>query len=63
MFYTVAATAKLLGVNPSTIYKEIKSKRLGAIRLGGPDSKRPAVRIPAESLKAWEAALLLEAQK
>lgn len=62
MYFNVSAVAKLLGVTNATIYKEIHAKRLGAIRLGVAGSKRPAFRVPEESLRAWEA-LLLEEQK
>ena len=53
-YLSVNAVAKLFGVESRLIYKEIAQKRLPAIKLGDPTSRRPVIRIPREALQHWE---------
>ena len=53
-YLTVEAAAKRFGVHARLIYKEIAEKRLPAVKLGAPGSRRPVIRIPLEALEHWE---------
>ena len=57
-FFGVADVADRWGVNQNFIYNLIKSGELPCLRLGNPGTKRPVIRIPLNSLEAWEAAQL-----
>jgi excisionase family DNA binding protein len=53
-YLTVEAAAKRFGVHARLIYKEISQKRLPAVKIGAPGSRRPVIRIPLEALEHWE---------
>jgi excisionase family DNA binding protein len=53
-YLSVGAAASRFGVHSRMIYKEIAEKRLPAIKLGDPNSRRPVIRIPIEALQRWE---------
>ena len=53
-YLSVNAAAKRFGVESRFIYKEVAQKRLPAIKLGDPRSRRPVIRIPLEALQRWE---------
>ena len=54
-YLSVKDAAKRYGLNPRTIYKEVESGRLQALKIGEPGTKRPAIRIPVQSFESWEA--------
>lgn len=53
-YLTVNKVATDLKVTPLFVYREIAAKRLPAIKLGAPGSKRPTIRIPVEAFEAWK---------
>jgi excisionase family DNA binding protein len=50
--------AERLNVHTNLIYKEVTARRIPALRIGDPNSKRPVLRISIAALEAWEAAQL-----
>jgi excisionase family DNA binding protein len=51
----VSDVATRWGVHQNFIYNLIKSNELPCLRIGNPGTKRPVIRIPLDSLEAWEA--------
>jgi excisionase family DNA binding protein len=51
--YTVRQTAELLGLQPRTIRDYVKGGELVAVDVGAPGAKRPTLRVPVESLRAF----------
>ena len=51
--YTVRQTAELLGLQARTIRDYVKAGELVAVDVGAPCAKRPTLRVPAESLRAF----------
>jgi Helix-turn-helix domain len=54
-FFGVSAVAARWGVHQNFVYNLIKSNELPCLRIGNPGTKRPVIRIPLDSLEAWEA--------
>lgn len=53
-FFRVAEVAARFDVDETTVYRMVKAGRLGAVRIG---RGRGTVRIPVESLTAYEASI------
>jgi excisionase family DNA binding protein len=51
--YTVRQTAELLGLQPRTIRDYVRAGELVAVDVGAPGAKRPTLRLPVESLRAF----------
>jgi excisionase family DNA binding protein len=49
-YLTIAETADLLGIHPSTVYRRLEDGELPGVQLGPPGS---AIRIPRAGLDAW----------
>ena len=54
-FLSVKSVAQRYGLTERTIYQEITAKRIPAVKIGDPGSKRPTLRIPIDGLEKWEA--------
>lgn len=57
-FFGVSDVAQRWEVHQNFVYNLIKSGELPCLKIGNPGSKRPVIRIPLDSLEAWEAAQL-----
>jgi excisionase family DNA binding protein len=62
-FFNVPDVAKRWNVHVNFVYNLIKSNELPCLRIGNPGTKRPVIRIPLDSLEAWEAKQLGQGQK
>lgn len=62
-FFGVPDIAKRWGVHQNFVYNLISSGVLPCLRIGPAGSKRPVIRIPLDSLEAWEAKQLEQGEK
>jgi excisionase family DNA binding protein len=51
-WFTVAEVADYLGFPPMTVYRLVKSGRLGARNIGLPSRRKPTLRVSRETLVA-----------
>lgn len=54
-FYTPSELADRWKVHPNSIYNLIQDGELTALRIGKKTTRRPAIRIPFDTVEAYEA--------
>lgn len=62
-YISPSEAGKQLDVHVNLIYKEIAARRIPAIRIGAPGSKRPVLRIPLTEFRQWVTAQLTQDQQ